>query len=88
MESPESGIVADTQLPGVNRLVQLANGPVVAWRDVVPLELGNPVDQTESLFRIFPAARHVPGILERDAKEVVSHREVRIDRGGALKQRN
>src|SRR5437016_4274054 len=87
MESPVSGIVADTQLPGISLFVHLASGPVVVGYDLGPLVLGNPVDQTESLFPIFRAARHLPRLFERDAKAVVSHREIRIDCGGALKQR-
>src|SRR2546427_2257443 len=88
MEYRTSGIVADTQLMGVNRLVQLASDQgVVLSRDEVPLVFGNPVDRTESLFQIVPAARVVPGIVERLAKEEVSHCEIRIDRSGALKQR-
>src|SRR6202040_33118 len=76
------------QLSGVNRFVRLTGGFVVHRRNLIPLVFRNPVDQTEGLFLIFPAARDVTGIVERDAKEVVSHREIRIDSGGALKQRS
>src|SRR5260370_35469551 len=89
MEYPGSGIVADTRLMGVNCFVQLASGPVVVgWLDVGSVVLGNSVDQTESLFQIFPGAPVVPGIVEREGKAVVSHREIRIDCGGALEQWN
>ena len=89
MESPVSGIVADTQLIGVNRFVQLASRLCSSIAAISSRSYSETRSiKRKACFAVFPAARHVPGIVERDAKEVVSHREIRIDCGGALKQRN
>ena len=88
METPVPGIVADTQLVGVDLFVQLASCPVVVSSDAGPLVIGNSVDQTESFLCVFPAALNVPGIVEREAEHEVSHGEIWIECNGAFKQRD
>src|SRR2546427_4362366 len=87
-ESKLAGIVRDTQSIGVNCFVQLASRLVVAGRNEVPLILGDAVDQRKSLSFVFVTAPYVPCIVGSDGKEEVSHGEIRIQGGGALKQRN
>ena len=61
---------------------------VVARSNVVTLILGDAVDQRKSLSDVFGLAPCVPGNVESHRHAVVSHREIRIERDGALKQRN
>ena len=88
MKSPYAGIAPDSHSIGVNCLVQLASRLVVAGRDGVPLKLGDAVDQRESLAPVFGLEPCVPGIVESGCKSLVSHGEIRIERDGALEQRN
>src|SRR5258708_21259835 len=88
MESVESGIVADTRLIGLNLFVVLASRPVVVWRDQVPLILRDAVDQRKSLSGVFTLAPFVPSSMISARKELVSHGEIRIERDGALQQRD
>ena len=88
MESPEAGIAPDTRPIGVNGLVRLASRPVVAGRNDVPLMLGDAVDQGKSLAVVFDLEPRVPSVVEGGREVVVSHGEIRIERDGALEQRN
>jgi len=50
--------------------------------------LGDAVDQGKSLAVVFDLEPRVPSVVEGGREVVVSHGEIRIERDGALEQRN